>query len=573
MSEGFREMPYLIQKKPQERILHLIPPSISIGSAEVNDIVVSSDLVSRRHAVIERVGGHWKIKDLDSTNGTYVNHIVVSSEDLHPGDLVALGDAAFHFVENPDDPLQIDFESKTAEIAPPVSRSNQSLFKSLLSSISLSGILGGQKQKKTKFDKAQERFMALLEISKALNSLTDLDQLQFLTLEITLRAVSARRGFIFIEENGFLYLKIGATCDGLVADIDNLAAGIAAGCFKNRDIAVSADPGRDPGITSIAGAAAEKAGSLACIPLRKGDACLGMVYVDTACGDEPLGDDDLGFLKGYCELLSSTLVSFGLRLELLRKNRAEEELAIAAQIQKNLYPKQAPVVKGFDIYGRNIPAKEIGGDYFDFFLLDEEIMVLTICDVSGKGLPAGMVATMIRAIIRSHPDLCREPAVMMEKLNESLCRDVEDGLYATIFFSVLDIPSRSLTYCSCGHEPAIISKPGNPVLRRLALKGMPVGMFEEASYCTETIQLKFGERLVMYTDGVVDIENPDGEPLGMEKFENFVQESVASGPRDFFNETFEILREYQGNAEQADDITMIVVDVLMPFARPKPAED
>jgi sigma-B regulation protein RsbU (phosphoserine phosphatase) len=96
---------------------------------------------------------------------------------------------------------------------------------------------------------------------------------------------------------------------------------------------------------------------------------------------------------------------------------------------------------------------------------------------------------------------------------------------------------------------------------------MAVGMFEEAIFNTGKIKLKMGERLVCYTDGVTDLQNPAGEEFGSERFETFIQESVASNPKSFFNETFEILKSFQGSAVQADDITMIVMDVLMPWAK------
>ncbi|PKK88603.1 MAG: hypothetical protein CVV64_18090 [Candidatus Wallbacteria bacterium HGW-Wallbacteria-1] len=683
---AFNQMAYLTLIQQNPRRFKLIPPSVTMGSALVNDLVLESGTVSRRHALIEIQGQTWQIRDLDSTNGVYLNGVAVSMATLSYGDRISLGEDLLIFHENAEDPMpktRDEMELLTLQACSDLNRKTGSsgsnadcaanaaygsdavygssgtgsggdsaadsetgssgFFRGLLNSISLSGRLGRSSDRNGSDDSTAMRsvekcadnekstkdgpaipsceqqfsegrstrmFHSLLDMAKVINTAPDKDRLIAWIAPKAMETLSAARAFVFLTHGDKtplplspLMRKTGSSSRGHGKNSESpadetppelrihlrIASDPAEPKPQNHphimELAHSSwetgatfihDPenrSNDDFWTSPVPSIPEGVAGVATVPLKAGDRVLGIVHIEKDAASGAFSDDELSYLKGCCELLTSGLISFLTREILIMKSRTEEELAIGARIQRDLLPRKAPEVKGFDIYGKNIPAKEIGGDYYDFFLLDDDHLVILVCDVSGKGVASGMVATMIRSIVRSHTDICHNPRDMMLKLNKVLVQDVEDGMYATIFFSVLELSTRVLAYSCCGHEPPIISKPGNPLLRRLEAKGMAVGLFDGAQYSVASVKLKLGERLIIFTDGVTDLENEEGEPLENDHFEEFIQEAVGSNPREFFNSTFQMLRAYQARAEQADDITMVVVDVLLPFMKPTYVEE
>lgn len=550
----------------------LNPPSITLGSSDVNDITISSSLVSRQHAVIEKLGSTWTIRDLNSTNGLYLNSVITSYSEIETGDVLAFADVQLLFSDSPELPAKIPGSWKVSssgdslfDNAPNLAepniesqktdtKSDKSLFSSLLSRVGINKTKKSSAEDQNKIQNLpqQDYFYSLVNISEQVNSGGDLKKALKKAAKTLMTTVNGQRCFFYVshKETNSLSLFSRAALDSS-KDADPLVHQVCTGVYEQSRSWISFEQNH----------------TIAAFPLKKGDDTLGVFYCDSHIKMAAFNETDTAFIKSSCQIISSSLAADSMRHELIKKSRTEEELAIAAQIQQNLYPSRAPFVKGFDVFGKNIPAKEIGGDYYDFFLVDDEHLAIVICDVSGKGVPAGIIAAMLRAVIHSDKTLFYDLPLLMSKLNTLLCTDIEEGMYATAFIGLLNIPEKELVYCSAGHEPSIVSKPGNPVLRNLDVRSMAVGMFEEAMYNTGTIKLKMGERLVCYTDGVTDLQNPDGEEFGADRFETFIQECVAADPKIFFDETFEILKRFQGPADQADDITMIVIDVLMPWAK------
>jgi sigma-B regulation protein RsbU (phosphoserine phosphatase) len=202
--------------------------------------------------------------------------------------------------------------------------------------------------------------------------------------------------------------------------------------------------------------------------------------------------------------------------QILSKQRQQAEMASASLIQQSFLPKESSVdltQTDFEISAKIRPAREVGGDFFDFFALDADRMAIVIGDVCGKGIPASIfmavVVTVLRTAAREQPNA----ASTIARMNAILCRDNAASLFATTFYGVLNLRSGTLDYCNCGHNaPVHILASGET--RRLTATGLPLALFTDRVYAASCIQLNPGDRLVLFTDGVTEALNSTKEEFG-----------------------------------------------------------
>ncbi|MCX7702613.1 MAG: PP2C family protein-serine/threonine phosphatase [Planctomycetota bacterium] len=244
-----------------------------------------------------------------------------------------------------------------------------------------------------------------------------------------------------------------------------------------------------------------------------------------------------------------------------RKQRSaiEADMGRAARIQFNLLPERIPNLRGFDIRVHYQSAKEVSGDYYDFIPIDRENMGIVVADVSGKGVPGAMVMAMARVALqllaRGNP-VARETVI---SLNRVLSRDIKGVMFVTLMYLVLNVHTLTIQVVNAGHNPLILWRDG--VSRLINPKGIAVGLdlgpIFEANLKEDLIQLQKGDRIVVYTDGVVEAMNEKGEEFGEERFLEIVEENADKPSSEFINQLISALRVHQGKAEQHDDITVV----------------
>jgi len=244
----------------------------------------------------------------------------------------------------------------------------------------------------------------------------------------------------------------------------------------------------------------------------------------------------------------------------------ERELAIAGEIQANLLPRRIPELKGFDIAEHYKATKEVGGDYFDFIQLDETRLAIVIADVSGKGVPGAMVMTMVRALLRMEAAQNSSTAGILSKVNQVVHQDIKRGMFVTALIGILDVNTRKFLVSSAGHNPLIVYRARtshcedhNPL--GIAL-GFDSGPIFESRIEQEEISLKPGDRVVLYTDGVVEAMNEDREEFGDTRLSQLVEEAGDETSRSFVTRLLARLEEHRGTAPQHDDITIVTFRVM-----------
>lgn len=252
-----------------------------------------------------------------------------------------------------------------------------------------------------------------------------------------------------------------------------------------------------------------------------------------------------------------------------RESRAQRQLQVAGAVQRRMLPASLPDL-GVDIAARYQPSFDLGGDFYDAFRVGESLGVV-IGDVVGKGVPAALLMSAVRATLRAHVQDLYNLDEVIGRVNTALCRDTLESEFATLWYGVLDPDSRRLTYCSAGHEPPMILRvpdhrpPTSADLDELALGGMVVGIDPSQRYHRGMCDLQAGDVFLAYTDGVTDLRNFDQKRFGKQRLVKAVLSSVADNPHASAAEIIEhvmwTLRQFAGLAPQADDMTLVVLRV------------
>lgn len=282
--------------------------------------------------------------------------------------------------------------------------------------------------------------------------------------------------------------------------------------------------------------------------------------------DVPLPDiqseDEMKDLHDSFEHMQSDLKQYiaDLRETTSAKEKIESELRIAREIQMGMIPKTFPPfpdLDELDLFAQLEPAKEVGGDLYDFFLLDESHLCFAIGDVSGKGVPASLFMAVTRTLLRSIGPKQTSPAGMVEILNASLSQDNESSMFVTFFLGVLDVRTGVLTYANAGHNPPMIVRKGGSVECFDVTKNIPIGLFEEHSYDEYTMQLLEGDMLFLYTDGVTEAENAAQELFSERRLIHALEDCCAEAPEGLIACIRKHVMEHVQGNEQSDDLTML----------------
>ena len=268
--------------------------------------------------------------------------------------------------------------------------------------------------------------------------------------------------------------------------------------------------------------------------------------------------DEIGVLARTFNVMTKNLF-LAHQSELEQKAR-EHELKIATEIQSNLLPSQIPQIAGYDIAAFYDPSKEVGGDYYDFIKIDDNYIGFIIADVSGKSIPGSMVMTMTRAMIRMEALRNLSPAKMFTEVNKILAQDIARGMFVTAMYGVLSISTGEIWISSAGHNPAILAD-GKHKHILINPKGMALGLDKgtifEKTVKEQKFQIKPGQMVVFYTDGVPEAMSLSNEEFGDDKFYQLIEKEAGQTCDHVVQTVVKALEKWRGNGPQSDDITIL----------------
>lgn len=295
--------------------------------------------------------------------------------------------------------------------------------------------------------------------------------------------------------------------------------------------------------------------SAAAIKIADGDFCVTLPEIRSK--------DELKELHDSFEFLQSSLVKYidELKVTTTNKERIESELRIAHSIQMGMIPKIFPPFperNDLSLYAKLLPAKEVGGDLYDFFIEDEKLYFI-IGDVSGKGVPASLLMAVTCRLFRSIASHFIRPEEIMASLNDSLSDGNDSNMFCTAFLGILDLKSGLLSYCNAGHNVPLLINTDGMVSEIDVIPNLALGLFGGFPYEGQSVEVKRGTMLYMYTDGVNEAENEEKSQYGEERMCSLLERMSAQDPSDIVNETFNDVACHAGEAEQSDDITVMCI--------------
>jgi phosphoserine phosphatase RsbU/P len=242
--------------------------------------------------------------------------------------------------------------------------------------------------------------------------------------------------------------------------------------------------------------------------------------------------------------------------------KVQEEIKLASKIQLEWIPKSAPVFPGFDIAGKTIPAEVVGGDYFDFIEIDRNSHAFCVGDVSGKGLTAALLMANMQAVLRSQALSNLDTAKCIEQTNKLVYINSTDEMFVTLFYSILDIKNKVLTYTNAGHNyPVLFSKNGKNT-KMLSEGGLPLGVQKEFNYESCEVSLSKGDLILMYTDGITEAFNNTGEQYGESRLHSVIKKFLYLSSEEIVEEIMHDVEKFTSGAKVYDDMTLVVIKVI-----------
>src|SRR5262245_13536679 len=415
--------------------------------------------------------------------------------------------------------------------------------------------------------RCERELEAANRITSALFEHLALDELVVKALQIAIEVVNAECGSILLADSLSKQLifqySIGTSpiSSGTAIPWDQ---GLAGTVFQSAKPIIIPDAQKDPRhLESVEKLTGYCTRDLVTVPLMQweGDP-IGVLQVLNK-REGLLTEEDLAILTIVSAITAS---SIELHRTMVEKERIASELRIASEIQKSILPRTFPPFpdrEDFEIYANTIPALEMGGDFYDFFFIDDKRLGVVIADVSGKGVPAAIFMAVSRSLLKATAVASLSPSECLEHVNRLLCPDNESGMFVTVFYGILHTDTGEFEFSNGGHNMPYVIR-GNSVSPVGRPENMLLGLLKEANYRTSRMSLKGGETLLLYTDGVTEAMDAQGQFFSEQRLEHTLQRLAQQRPVDLLTTLMEEVQAFSRGTVQADDITLLALQYRQP---------
>jgi sigma-B regulation protein RsbU (phosphoserine phosphatase) len=413
-----------------------------------------------------------------------------------------------------------------------------------------------------RLQRAVEELGILNEIAMAINSTMAVDMILDLIVKRCLHHLQSEQGAVLLLEEQETTRPFQTLCR--VGDTSHqrlpfrLDGQLTGWMLKNRAPLLINDLRSDQRFTTGPGGDLFPVRSLLCAPLVCKGRMTGLLALFNKKTAEGFNEDDQRLLAIIASESGQVIENARLAEKEKALLRMQEELRLAYEIQTNLLPKEAPLLPGYDIAGRSLPAKEVGGDYFDFLAVEENRLAFCLGDVSGKGLPAALLMANLQAAVRSQVVAETSLASCVQRANSLLFHNTSAEKFATLFFGFLDASGHVLHYCNAGHNhPFLIGREGQA--QRLSMGGLALGCFETFPFEKSQIALNRGDQLIVFSDGISEAINGAGEEFGESRLATLATSGSGLSAIALIDSVFAAVNEHARNQPQMDDMTLVVI--------------
>ena len=409
-----------------------------------------------------------------------------------------------------------------------------------------------------RLDKKVQELNTLFDIGKELNSTLDPDKILNLLSYAVMGEMMINRCMVYLKENDGMKLAIskGHKDDAALEMFkkDQILANLveienAIDLTNDRDAAKMYSLFFDNNFNVL-------------VPMKIKEETRGVIVVGDKIMKGSFYEDELEFLFTLGNEAMICLENARLFEETLEKQRMEEDLEIAREIQSGLLPKTCPRLQGFEIAATNIPSQQVGGDYFDCIILDDNRVCLAIADVSGKGIPASLLMANIQASLHAIIDSDQDLSSLTTKVNNIVHKNTGHDKFITFFYGILDTTDNRFTSVNAGHNPPYLYRAEKGDFQMLDTGGLLLGMLPNMPYEVESNQLHPGDWIVMFTDGISEAMNADDEEFEEHRIEAVIRENVSASAEEMKESLLSAVHAFTAGVPQSDDITVIVVKAV-----------
>jgi len=294
--------------------------------------------------------------------------------------------------------------------------------------------------------------------------------------------------------------------------------------------------------------------SIMCVPLLVKGELIGILTCCNKKGSDGFTEEDQQLLA----IIAAQSAQIMDNARLYRESASiQEQVRVAYQIQRNLLPKEPPIINGYDIAGTSVPAQTVGGDYFDFIPIEDGWWAICLGDVSGKGLPASLLMANLQATLRGQTLVNSPVHETIKRSNTLMYESTDDENFVTLFYGLLDVSRHQFSFCNAGHEhPFLLSGRGNT---RLDSGGIALAVLDEAEFHQQTVTLNAGDVVVIFSDGITDATNRFDEPFGQDSLSAIIEQHKDKPASRIIEEIMSAVNRHAGDAPQLDDLTLVVM--------------
>jgi len=541
---------------------------VKLGRSAESNVQIPAEQgasVSRNHAEIAIEGGGVVIRDVGSRNGTSLNGVpVADAMGLKNGDRITLGETTILFGEEGAPSVILDDA--------PVSQDTSTFaiaLDEIITHSSVDSAVSGARSRDLGITTAPElrgesRTLAILtRAGMELINHRPYEEVLEVIMDLVFEAIPAERGFLMLMEGEGKEMTSKAVRDlrrssgGSIS----LSRSIANMVVQNRQSILTTDAQSDERFKMRESVVLQGIRSAMCVPLWNNKEVIGLVYVDTLNSARSFKPEDLKLLTLLGNIAAMKIENTLLEKQDVERQRLEKELEQAADIQKRLLPGVAPEIPGYDISGRADACRAVGGDYFDFVDREEGRTGIVIGDVSGKGMAAALLMASVQAVFRTLADVEARPASLLTSLNRHLIRNASPNKFVSFFYGEFERSTGILRYVNGGHNPPYIVRASGEV-ESLPATGVVLGIFEKATFEEKETTLNPGDLLALFSDGVTECSNPDGDMYGEDRLIQALKKNRDGRAAAIEGAIFKEILDFAGEAPQYDDSTLVILKRL-----------
>lgn len=553
-----------LQNNGDSSRLEIKGKQVTLGRHPDCEVCLKSNTVSRHHArITASAEGEYQIEDLGSGNGTFVNDVPVNDPlVLQTGDQISIGPFLLEFSSDEEyessqhEGLLTSYglipSLKNVSVRPPSSDKSTIL----RASETGSGL--------NHFEiKPEIKLKAILEISRTIATATDLDSMAERVLEGLFHIFpAADRGCILLHDHDNQRFFPKAVRHRREDDLEalQLSRTVLKAVTDNKTGVLSADAANDERFEKSESVSTLTIRSILCAPMLGLDgSVIGIINLDTQLAGQMFSDDDLELLMVIAGQAALSYESARLMISHVEKQRYDNEMEIAARVQKGLLPAKIPHVPGYEFFVSYEAARAVGGDYYDFIQTTDSLIWFALGDVAGKGVPASLVMSRVCSAVRSTVEFVTDVADAVHRVNHHIDESAHDGRFITFILGQIELTENQVSFVNAGHlEPLLLE--ANGTLRELSgdHPSVPLGVMDDYEYRSIQHHLKPGEQLILYTDGVTEAMNEEREQFGIERLKTVIR-NFPLNTAELGEQILKAVKVFTGQAEQYDDLTLVII--------------